>query len=44
MQQFNNFKPGGSIDINNYATGVYILKVVDENNNTEIIRIVKIKG
>ena len=41
LQQLNNFTLGKSIDLSNYPTSLYILKLVDKNGNTEVIKVVK---
>jgi len=41
MQNVANFKFGNSINMSNYAPGMYMLKMTDKDGQTEIIRIVK---
>lgn len=36
-----NFRLGNSIDLSRYASGVYMLKIVDKNGDTEIMKVVK---
>jgi hypothetical protein len=41
MQRINNFSFGSSIDMSSYAPGIYLLKMTDKENNTEVVRVVK---
>ena len=41
LQQVNNFALGKSIDLSSYAPSVYILKLVDKNGSTEVIKVVR---
>jgi Secretion system C-terminal sorting domain len=42
IQRINNFILGKSIDMSNYAPGVYLLKFINKNEITEVIKIIKI--
>ena len=39
LQQINNFTLGKSIDLSTYSPSVYILKLIDKNGSTEVIKI-----
>ena len=41
LQQVNNFTLGKSIDLSNYSPSIYILKLIDKNGSTEVIKVVK---
>lgn len=41
MQTVNNFASGNSIDVQTYAPGVYLLKIIYKDEHTETQRIVK---
>lgn len=41
LQQVNNFAIGKSIDLSTYAPSVYLLKLIDKNGGTEVLKIVK---
>ena len=41
LQQVTNFTLGKSIDLSNYAPSVYILKLIDKDGTTEVIKVVK---
>ena len=41
LQQVNNFVVGKSIDLTTYSPSVYILKLIDKNGNTEVVKVVK---
>jgi len=41
LQQVNNFTLGKSIDLSTYSPSVYILKILDKNGSTEVIKVVR---
>ena len=41
LQQVTNFTLGKSIDLSNYPPSVYILKLIDKDGTTEVIKVVK---
>ena len=41
LQLINDFNLGKSIDLSTYAPSVYILKLIDKDGNTEVIKVVK---
>ena len=41
LQQVTNFNLGKSIDLSNYAPSIYILRLMDKDGTTEVIRVVK---
>ncbi len=41
LQQVNNFVLGKSIDLSTYSPSVYILKLLDKNGSTEVIKVVR---
>ena len=41
LKQVNNFALGNSIDLSFYAPSIYILKLIDKQGNTEVIKVVK---
>lgn len=41
LQQVNNFAMGKSIDLSTYAPSIYILKLMDKDGNTEVIKVVR---
>jgi hypothetical protein len=41
IQSFNNFVLGSSIDMRGYTAGIYLLKITDKDDNTEVMRVVK---
>ena len=41
LQQVNNFTLGKSIDLSTYSPSIYILKLIDKNGSTEVIKVVK---
>ena len=41
LQQVNNFTLGKSIDLSSYSPSVYILKLIDKNGSTEVIKVVR---
>ena len=41
LQHVNNFTLGKSIDLSTYSPSVYILKLIDKNGSTEVIKVVR---
>lgn len=41
LQQHANFKAGNSIDLGSYATGIYMIEIVESNGNTTVKKIIK---
>ena len=41
MQTFKSFVLGNSIDMSSFAPGIYLLKITDKDDNTEVMRVVK---
>lgn len=41
LQHVNNFTLGKSIDLSTYSPSVYILKLIDKNGGTEVIKVVR---
>ena len=41
LKQINNFALGNSIDLSVYAPSIYILKLIDKQGNTEVIKVVR---
>ncbi len=41
MQSFKNFGLGNGIDMSRYGPGIYLLKIVDKDGTSEVMRIVK---
>lgn len=41
MSNVNNFSMGSSIDMRNYAPGMYLLKIVDKDGKAELRKVVK---
>ena len=41
LQQNIKVASGSSIDMNRYAPGIYMIKIVDAKGNTEVHRVVK---
>ena len=41
LQQVNNFTLGKSIDLSTYSPSIYILKLIDKNGSTEVIKVVR---
>lgn len=41
MMHVNNFTLGNSIDMRAYSNGMYMLKIIDKNGNSELIKVVK---
>ena len=41
LQQVTNFTLGKSIDLSNYPPSVYILKLIDKDGTTEVVKVVK---
>lgn len=41
MMHVNNFMLGSSIDMRNYGPGVYMLKILDKDGNSELMKVVK---
>ena len=41
LQQVTNFNLGKSIDLSTYAPSIYILRLMDKDGTTEVIRVVK---
>lgn len=41
MLHINNFQLGNSIDMRSYGPGLYMLKIVDKDGKTEIMKVVK---
>ena len=41
LQLINNFTLGKSIDLSTYAPSLYILKLIDKDGNTEVLKVVR---
>ncbi len=41
LQHVNNFTLGKSIDLSTYSPSIYILKLIDKNGSTEVIKVVR---
>ena len=41
LQQVTNFNLGKSIELSNYTPSIYILRLIDKDGTTEVIRVVK---
>ena len=41
LQQLNNFTLGKSIDLSSYSPSVYILKLINKDGSTEVIKVVR---